>query len=100
MPSTGSAARNGEGAQKLSLAATTDLPDLHDPQLEQLGDALQSLERIDARAHRVVEMRFFAGMDIDSIAGFLSISPATVKRDWLKARAFLLHAINNPADAA
>jgi hypothetical protein len=45
-------------------------------------------------------MRFFGGMDVESIAGFLAISPATVKRDWLKARAFLLHAINNPADAA
>lgn len=95
-----SAARNGDGAQKLSLDATTELPGLSDPHLDTLGDALESLERIDERAHRVVEMRFFAGMDIDSIAGFLSISPATVKRDWLKARAFLLHAINNPADAA
>jgi RNA polymerase sigma factor (TIGR02999 family) len=95
-----SAACNGEGAQKLSLAATTDLPELRDPQLESLGDALESLERIDERAHRVVEMRFFAGMDIDAIADFLEVSPATVKRDWLKARAFLLHAINNPADAA
>jgi RNA polymerase sigma factor (TIGR02999 family) len=95
-----SAARNGDGAQKLSLAATADLPEISDPQLETLGDALESLERIDERAHRVVEMRFFGGMDIESIAGFLAISPATVKRDWLKARAFLLHAINNPADAA
>lgn len=95
-----SAARNGDGARKLSLATTTDLPDLDDPQLASLGDALGWLERVDERAHRVVEMRFFGGMDIDSIAQFLSISPATVKRDWLKARAFLLHAINNPADAA
>lgn len=95
-----SAARNGDGNPKISLTSTTELPDLDDPQLESLGDALESLERVDERAHRVVEMRFFAGMDIDSIAGFLSVSPATVKRDWLKARAFLLHAINNPADAA
>jgi RNA polymerase sigma factor (TIGR02999 family) len=95
-----SAARHGQGAPKLSLAATADVPELDDPHLASLGDALESLERVDARAHRVVEMRFFGGMDIDSIAQFLAISPATVKRDWLKARAFLLHAINHPADAA
>jgi RNA polymerase sigma factor (sigma-70 family) len=69
-----------------------------EPQLESLGDALESLERIDERAHRVVEMRYFGGMEIEEIAEFLTISPATVKRDWSKARAFLMHAMNHPDD--
>jgi DNA-directed RNA polymerase specialized sigma24 family protein len=36
-------------------------------------------------------MRYFAGMEIEEIADFLAISPATVKRDWQKARAYLMH---------
>ena len=64
---------------------------LTDPQLESLDDALKSLERIDERAHRVVEMRYFGGMEIEEIAEFLAISPATVKRDWQKARAYLMY---------
>jgi DNA-directed RNA polymerase specialized sigma24 family protein len=39
-------------------------------------------------------MRFFAGLDIDRTAEVLGISPATVKRDWAFARAFLLHALS------
>ena len=66
-----------------------------EPQLESLGDALESLERIDERAHRVVEMRYFGGLEIEEIASFLEVSPATVKRDWTKARAFLMHNMNS-----
>ena len=54
-------------------------------------------QRIDARAHRVVEMRYFGGLEIEEIATFLELSPATVKRDWTKARAFLLHSISENA---
>ena len=36
-------------------------------------------------------MRYFGGMEIEEIADFLQISPATVKRDWQKARAYLMH---------
>jgi RNA polymerase sigma factor (TIGR02999 family) len=94
------AARNGGGMPALEITADMELTLLADPQLESLGTAMESLERVDERAHRVVEMRFFGGMDVTDIADFLAVSPATVKRDWMKARAFLLHAINNPADAA
>ena len=49
--------------------------------------------RQSTSAHRVVEMRYFGGMEIEEIAEVLSISPATVKRDWNKARAYLLHSM-------
>ena len=42
-------------------------------------------------------MRYFGGMEIEEIAEFLEISPATVKRDWQKARAFLLHSLREAA---
>ena len=55
-----------------------------------LDDALQQLDSLAPRQARVVELRFFGGLDIDETAAALEISPATVKRDWTFARAFLL----------
>jgi RNA polymerase sigma factor (TIGR02999 family) len=89
------AERHGGGQQLLTLNTGVANQNFSEPQLESLGDALESLERIDERAHRVVEMRYFGGMEIEEIAEFLSISPATVKRDWNKARAFLLHSLQS-----
>ena len=51
--------------------------------------ALAALESVDARAYRVVEMRYFAGLTEEEIAEVLEVSVPTVKRDWRKARAFL-----------
>ena len=55
-----------------------------------LDDALHELDRLAPRQARVVELRFFGGLDVDETAHALAISPATVKRDWTFARAFLL----------
>jgi RNA polymerase sigma factor (TIGR02999 family) len=62
-----------------------------------LDDALRELEALDPRAARVVELRYFAGLDIDEVATTLEISPATVKRDWTLARAFLIRALDVPS---
>ena len=86
--------RRGGGQPMLTLSTAVDGQHFTDPQLEALDEALQSLERIDERAHRVVEMRYFGGMEIEEIAEFLAISAATVKRDWQKARAYLLHVLS------
>jgi RNA polymerase sigma factor (TIGR02999 family) len=87
------AERHGGGQSMLTLNTGVANQNFSEPQLELLGDALESLESIDERAHRVVEMRYFGGMEIEEIAEFLAISPATVKRDWNKARAYLLHSM-------
>ena len=54
-----------------------------------LDDALHRLAQLDARQAQIVELRFFAGLSIEATAESLGISPATVKRDWVFARAFL-----------
>lgn len=54
-----------------------------------LHDALSELEGIGERLARVVECRYFAGLSIEATAEALEISPATVKRDWTLARAWL-----------
>ena len=59
-----------------------------------LDGALRELEALAPRQGRVIEMRFFAGLDIDETAEVLGISRATVKRDWAFARAFLLQALS------
>lgn len=63
----------------------------HDRSQELLGldEALTRLAALDERQARVVECRFFAGMTIEETAEALSVAPATVKRDWTVARAWL-----------
>ncbi len=54
-----------------------------------LDRALERLQGESARAAQVVEMRYFAGLEIDEVADCLGISPATVKRDWEFARTWM-----------
>ena len=58
-------------------------------ELLQLDEALSRLQVLDDRLGRVVELRFFAGLSVEEVAGVLGMSPRSVKRDWRKARAFL-----------
>ncbi len=55
-----------------------------------LDEALEALGRIDRRKSRVVELRYFGGLNIDETAEVLGVSVDTVKRDWRMARAWLL----------
>ena len=56
-----------------------------------LDQALQRLAAIDDRQARIVELRYFGGLSVDETATLLSISPATVKREWAMARAWLFN---------
>ncbi len=54
-----------------------------------VDEALELLAAIDPRRARVVELRWFAGLEVDEVADILGVGPATVKRDWAAARAWL-----------
>ncbi len=82
--------KRGSGASHLTLSNVDAEDKDHSVDAEALHDALEQLERIDNRAFRVVEMRYFAGLSIEEIAEVLELSPMTVKRSWKSARAFLL----------
>ena len=56
-----------------------------------LDQALKRLAEMDPQQVRIVELRYFAGLDIPETAEALNISPATVKRDWASAKAWLKH---------
>ncbi len=90
------AARRG-GGQKLALDDAVAPPNTKDMDLVALDDALRELAGLDARQSQIVELRFFGGLSIEEIARVLHISPATVKRDWVTARAWLHHAIRQGA---
>lgn len=75
--------------EAISFLATKnfDILDLH--------DALDRLAEADERQARVVELKFFCGLTIDEIAEVLSLSPATVKREWQTAKLWLYKRLDN-----
>lgn len=83
------AAKRGGGAQRLTL--DTKLVRLRKPEMDlvALDDALNELAAFDPQQSRIIEMRFFGGLSIEETATVLDISPATVKREWATARAWL-----------
>ncbi|MEO8259859.1 MAG: ECF-type sigma factor [Acidobacteriota bacterium] len=87
---TRSAAKRGGSRLRVTLdpglIAAAPTPDFD---LEALDEALTRLAALDAELARVVEVRFFGGLSIEETAEALAISPATVKRRWTLARAWL-----------
>jgi RNA polymerase sigma factor (TIGR02999 family) len=82
------AAKRGLG-QTVELTLGTEPPQSRRADVVALDDALNSLAQRDAQQGRIVELRFFGGLTIEETAVALDISPATVKRDWSMARAWL-----------
>jgi RNA polymerase sigma factor (TIGR02999 family) len=81
------AKRGGGGRVTLALpAAITNPPE---PDLLDLDAALDELAALDERLARLVELRYFGGLTIEETADVLGVSPATVKRSWMVARAWL-----------
>lgn len=88
------------GGDMLKLTLTSATPEIDAQQQTQeaedvlsLDEALKSLEAIDPRQGKIVELRYFAGLTIEQTADALSLSPATVKREWTLARLFLKRAM-------
>ena len=71
------------------LRGSGDLTSTRSDALIALDESLRRLERHDPRQSRIVECRFFGGMTIDDTAEALGVSPATVKRGWAMAQAWL-----------
>jgi RNA polymerase sigma factor (TIGR02999 family) len=83
------AEKRGGGACKLALDDALELPGKVDVDLIALDGALERLTELDAQQSRIIELRFFAGLTIEDTSEVMGISPATVKRDWRSARAWL-----------
>jgi RNA polymerase sigma factor (TIGR02999 family) len=83
------AQKRGGGAQRVSLDEQMLQTEHPLDQLLAVDAQLQRLQALNPRLSRIVECRFFAGMSIEETAHALDTSPATVKRDWSLARAWL-----------
>jgi RNA polymerase sigma factor (sigma-70 family) len=70
--------------------AHLDLSQPNDKQLIALNDALDELAQGDPRKARVVELRYFGGLNVEDTAAVLKVSVETVTRDWRLARGWLL----------
>lgn len=82
-------AKRGGDAQRLALEEAIDAPAPREVDLIALDDALNSLSRFDPQQARIVELRYFGGLTIEEVAQVTGVSPATVKREWNLARAWL-----------
>lgn len=81
--------RGGGSRTRITLDSAHGFGDQKQLDVIAVDDALTKLESLDERQARIVEMKFFAGLNVEEIAEVLQISPATVKREWSSAKLFL-----------
>ena len=82
-------AKRGGSAVRLSLSDATAVTKEANLDLIEIDEALNRLAEIDEQQAKIVELRFFSGLNVEETAAALNISPATVKRDWSVAKAWL-----------
>jgi RNA polymerase sigma factor (TIGR02999 family) len=92
------AAAKRSGAQPVTLDTGMAIAENREPDLLVLDKALSRLAELDPHQSRLIELRFFGGLSIVETAAVLNISPATVKREWATARAWLKREMR-PKDA-
>jgi RNA polymerase sigma factor (TIGR02999 family) len=83
------AVKRGGAVPKVSLEEAILSSRERSPELLALDEALTRLATLDPQQARIIELRFFGGLTVEETAEVLSISPATVKRDWNMAKAWL-----------
>src|ERR1700674_2982843 len=91
------AAKRGAGVPRLAL--DPELAPARKPGIDlvALDDALSKLAALDSQQGRLIELRFFGGLSIEEAAVVLGVSPATVKREWATARAWLRRELKRDA---
>lgn len=81
--------KRGAGKDPVSLDEAVFVSANVNQDLVDLDDALTALARIDTRKARIVELKFFGGLDIDETAEVLKVSASTVKREWKRAKMWI-----------
>jgi RNA polymerase sigma factor (TIGR02999 family) len=90
--------KRGAGQVSVPLDHAPEAAALDDDQVVRLGEALQTLRRLDERLVKVVECRFFAGYSEAETAQVLGVSERTVRRDWVQAKAWLYREMQTKQD--
>jgi RNA polymerase sigma factor (TIGR02999 family) len=86
--------KRGGGAVQVSLDELAIAVEDRAEELVALDEALSSLEQMDPRKGKIVELRYFGGLSIEEIAEVLDVSPRTVRREWRRAKAWLYRMIS------
>ena len=92
--------KRGSGAAKVSLdEQAVDFAPEHSATVMALDDALQTLETMDPRRAKIIELRYFGGFDVDETAQALGVSVATIGREQRLAQAWLLRELSGVPSA-
>ncbi len=86
--------KRGGGAQHVPLEEADIKEDGRAAELVALDEALNALGKLDPRRSRIVELKFFAGLNAEEIGEVMNISPSTVQREWSAAKAWLRHTVS------
>ena len=92
-----SAGKRGGGAEPVHVTSLEEIPapdSERSAELIALDEALDSLERLDPRRARTVELRIFGGLTVEDTAEVLGLSPQSVMRDWKLAKSWLLRELS------
>jgi RNA polymerase sigma-70 factor, ECF subfamily len=81
-------AQKRDGGQKILLDEAVSFSKNKELDLVKLDEALETLEKLDKRQAKIVELRFFGGLSIEETAYILKVSETTVKREWTFAKAW------------
>ena len=92
--------RGGPSLEAVPFDETIDTPVEAGVDVIALDEALDALEAIAPQRARVVELRYFGGLSIEETAGYLDVAPATVKRHWAFARAWLFRLLGGNVQGA
>jgi RNA polymerase sigma factor (TIGR02999 family) len=93
------AVKRGSSSPKISLEEAVAVSNETAHELLVIDELLNRLASIDSQGSRIVELRFFGGLTVEETAEAMDISPATVKREWSVARAWLLREISRSSSA-
>jgi RNA polymerase sigma-70 factor, ECF subfamily len=89
--------KRGAGASKITLDEAALVSPERTSAILDLNEALERLSLLDSRKAQVVELQYFGGLKQDEIAEVLKVSTATVRKDWVFARAWLYHELRHAA---
>ncbi|HEX3471923.1 MAG TPA: sigma-70 family RNA polymerase sigma factor [Silvibacterium sp.] len=88
----------GGDLQRVELDEGLAISNERSKEMIAVHDALNSLETINPRRAKIVELRYFAGFSVDAVAGVLNISPRSVEREWSAAKVWLLEELEKSPD--
>lgn len=91
------AQKRGGGALKVELDEAAIVSPEQSKEIVDLHEALERLATLDSRKARVVELKYFGGLNHDEIAEVMKVSTVTVRRDWVFAKAWLHNELHNAA---